>query len=307
MSNRRSRFGCWRCRKASRKCDERRPVCNRCSRLSIQCEYRPRLVWTEPKRSISGTVVAGSPQNNIAGRKTSNSSREPETQLGKTGGRTPKSPSQTNEEMSPEEMLSRYSSETMLRSTSPCREICNFHDSETEQMPYQIEDAVSSSAGSMRTASTLSLGPNLSSWKTVVQLDADDLFTFHEFLNHGQRGLHFSSLPNNPLIDDLLLMCQRSLAATATVLSFQACQYNDQKSLVKFDKAVSLYREALPWEDADCTSMMGALICSAAMHLGYSWTRYLSDLLRLIGRAGFTTRRHGYQNASPVVARDHGL
>ncbi|OJD40637.1 c6 zinc finger domain protein [Diplodia corticola] len=38
----RSRQGCWTCREKKVKCDEGRPVCQRCVRLRRQCDYRPR-------------------------------------------------------------------------------------------------------------------------------------------------------------------------------------------------------------------------------------------------------------------------
>ncbi|KAK0640432.1 putative transcriptional regulatory protein C15D4.02 [Lasiodiplodia hormozganensis] len=38
----RSRQGCWTCREKKVKCDEGRPVCQRCIRLRRQCDYRPR-------------------------------------------------------------------------------------------------------------------------------------------------------------------------------------------------------------------------------------------------------------------------
>lgn len=38
----RSRQGCWTCREKKVKCDEGKPVCQRCIRLRRQCDYRPR-------------------------------------------------------------------------------------------------------------------------------------------------------------------------------------------------------------------------------------------------------------------------
>ncbi|KAL7947935.1 hypothetical protein V8C42DRAFT_269673 [Trichoderma barbatum] len=40
--SRRSVAGCWTCRDKKVKCDEQRPVCDRCSRLHRLCDYRPR-------------------------------------------------------------------------------------------------------------------------------------------------------------------------------------------------------------------------------------------------------------------------
>ncbi|KAK2125315.1 hypothetical protein NOF04DRAFT_1361803 [Fusarium oxysporum II5] len=44
-STTRSRTGCGRCVKVSRKCDEARPVCSRCRRLDFECVYEPRYIW----------------------------------------------------------------------------------------------------------------------------------------------------------------------------------------------------------------------------------------------------------------------
>ena len=44
-SSQRSRFGCLRCKKASRKCDEKKPICSRCHRLDIDCNYDVRFIW----------------------------------------------------------------------------------------------------------------------------------------------------------------------------------------------------------------------------------------------------------------------
>lgn len=46
-NSQRSRAGCAQCRRASRKCDEGKPICRRCARLSFSCDYRPRLVWKD--------------------------------------------------------------------------------------------------------------------------------------------------------------------------------------------------------------------------------------------------------------------
>ncbi|KIV78694.1 hypothetical protein, variant 1 [Exophiala sideris] len=43
----RSRQGCWTCRARRIKCDERRPVCQRCQRKKLDCGYEVRLVWQD--------------------------------------------------------------------------------------------------------------------------------------------------------------------------------------------------------------------------------------------------------------------
>ncbi|KAL3440602.1 fungal-specific transcription factor domain-containing protein [Aspergillus insuetus] len=46
----RSRTGCWTCREAGYKCDEIKPECGRCTRLSIHCKgYGLRLKWQSPQ------------------------------------------------------------------------------------------------------------------------------------------------------------------------------------------------------------------------------------------------------------------
>ncbi|EXM16655.1 hypothetical protein RAB80_016342 [Fusarium oxysporum f. sp. vasinfectum] len=55
----RSRSGCWICRSKKVKCDEIRPVCRRCIRLKLSCDYAPRL-RTFPKGSPAGTFVHSS-------------------------------------------------------------------------------------------------------------------------------------------------------------------------------------------------------------------------------------------------------
>nr|RBQ86899.1 hypothetical protein FVER53263_20934 [Fusarium verticillioides] len=55
----RSRSGCWTCRTKKVKCDEIRPVCRRCVRLKLSCDYAPRL-RTFPKGSPAGTFVHSS-------------------------------------------------------------------------------------------------------------------------------------------------------------------------------------------------------------------------------------------------------
>ncbi|KAF2008825.1 hypothetical protein BU24DRAFT_92033 [Aaosphaeria arxii CBS 175.79] len=50
---RRSRQGCWTCRspQVKKRCDEQRPVCGRCSRLKIACDYTQRPSVAERRRA----------------------------------------------------------------------------------------------------------------------------------------------------------------------------------------------------------------------------------------------------------------
>lgn len=53
---RRSRAGCWTCKRLHRKCDERKPQCGPCSRSRSPCEgYGLRLVWKQPKHTADKT------------------------------------------------------------------------------------------------------------------------------------------------------------------------------------------------------------------------------------------------------------
>lgn len=40
-----SRNGCFMCKRRKKKCDEKKPVCSTCRRLNIQCSYKLRLSW----------------------------------------------------------------------------------------------------------------------------------------------------------------------------------------------------------------------------------------------------------------------
>lgn len=47
---RRSRGGCWTCRRLHKKCDEQRPKCGPCQRYKRDCEgYEIRLIWMPPR------------------------------------------------------------------------------------------------------------------------------------------------------------------------------------------------------------------------------------------------------------------
>jgi len=51
----RTKTGCWTCRQAGYKCDECKPQCGRCTRLSITCQgYGPRIVWRDTATPESG-------------------------------------------------------------------------------------------------------------------------------------------------------------------------------------------------------------------------------------------------------------
>ncbi|ETS84449.1 hypothetical protein PFICI_02474 [Pestalotiopsis fici W106-1] len=58
---RRSRGGCWTCRRRHKKCDEVRPICLRCQHGDFQCEgYGVRLTWSEgdaPRDVQQGVAV----------------------------------------------------------------------------------------------------------------------------------------------------------------------------------------------------------------------------------------------------------
>lgn len=55
-SRRRSRAGCWTCRSPAVKkgCDQRRPVCGRCERLKLLCDYAPRPSLAERRKANQG-------------------------------------------------------------------------------------------------------------------------------------------------------------------------------------------------------------------------------------------------------------
>ncbi|KAH7050096.1 hypothetical protein B0J12DRAFT_600140 [Macrophomina phaseolina] len=57
----RSRAGCWTCREKKVKCDEGKPVCQRCVRLRRQCDYRPRprKPYTRKASSAHSSASAG--------------------------------------------------------------------------------------------------------------------------------------------------------------------------------------------------------------------------------------------------------
>lgn len=59
---RRSRAGCWTCRSPSVKkgCDRRRPICGRCERLDLTCDYSPRPTLAQRRRVNRSTSSAPS-------------------------------------------------------------------------------------------------------------------------------------------------------------------------------------------------------------------------------------------------------
>ncbi|KAJ4994183.1 C6 zinc finger domain-containing protein [Stagonosporopsis vannaccii] len=52
-TQRRSRAGCWTCRSPAvkKRCDQRRPICGRCARLNVQCDYAPRPTLAERRKA----------------------------------------------------------------------------------------------------------------------------------------------------------------------------------------------------------------------------------------------------------------
>lgn len=60
----RSRTGCWTCRTRKVKCDEGRPICGQCARLSHPCDYNPRLSFRDDTSRVvermQDVTVAGS-------------------------------------------------------------------------------------------------------------------------------------------------------------------------------------------------------------------------------------------------------
>lgn len=65
-SRRRSRAGCWTCRDPTVKkgCDQRRPVCGRCERLNVPCDYAPRPTLAERRKISRTTGLVESPEGN---------------------------------------------------------------------------------------------------------------------------------------------------------------------------------------------------------------------------------------------------
>lgn len=50
MPQKRSRDGCWTCRKRKKKCDSSTSPCSTCTRLGLKCERETRLVWEDDAR-----------------------------------------------------------------------------------------------------------------------------------------------------------------------------------------------------------------------------------------------------------------
>ncbi|KAF2625503.1 hypothetical protein BU25DRAFT_473524 [Macroventuria anomochaeta] len=67
-TRRRSRAGCWTCRSPTVKkgCDRRRPICGRCERLKISCDYTPRPTLAERRRTNRSLSSAQSPLSSIS-------------------------------------------------------------------------------------------------------------------------------------------------------------------------------------------------------------------------------------------------
>ncbi|KAK3900815.1 hypothetical protein C8A05DRAFT_45410 [Staphylotrichum tortipilum] len=54
----RSRDGCWTCRAKKVKCDETRPICARCTRLDLVCDYEPRPIRAQPSDGLEPSALA---------------------------------------------------------------------------------------------------------------------------------------------------------------------------------------------------------------------------------------------------------
>ncbi|KAF2651316.1 hypothetical protein K491DRAFT_99303 [Lophiostoma macrostomum CBS 122681] len=71
----RTRTGCWTCREAGYKCDELKPYCGRCLRLSITCKgYGTRLKW---KNTTSDATPTRPRQGHRGGNRTGSASASP--------------------------------------------------------------------------------------------------------------------------------------------------------------------------------------------------------------------------------------
>ncbi|OAP62188.1 hypothetical protein AYL99_04391 [Fonsecaea erecta] len=61
----RSRSGCWTCRSRKVKCDESKPVCGPCARLSLNCDFNPRISFRNDTSRVVGRMqdvtIAASP------------------------------------------------------------------------------------------------------------------------------------------------------------------------------------------------------------------------------------------------------
>lgn len=66
-TRRRSRAGCWTCRSPTvkKRCDRRRPICGRCERLKIPCDYAPRPTLAECRKVNRSTSSAQSTLSSI--------------------------------------------------------------------------------------------------------------------------------------------------------------------------------------------------------------------------------------------------
>ncbi|OAL19112.1 hypothetical protein AYO22_10060 [Fonsecaea multimorphosa] len=61
----RSRSGCWTCRSRKVKCDESKPICGPCARLSLNCDFNPRISFRNDTSRVLGRMqdvtIAASP------------------------------------------------------------------------------------------------------------------------------------------------------------------------------------------------------------------------------------------------------
>lgn len=74
--SRRSRNGCWTCRgkAAKKRCDEQRPVCGRCSRLGVFCDYNPRPRKPRSTRTAASVSADAAAEATSASRSTASPS-----------------------------------------------------------------------------------------------------------------------------------------------------------------------------------------------------------------------------------------
>ncbi|KAL4754145.1 hypothetical protein BDW72DRAFT_148062 [Aspergillus terricola var. indicus] len=49
---RRTRSGCWSCKKRRRRCDEKKPSCSGCLKRGLPCHYAIRLLWEHEANSM---------------------------------------------------------------------------------------------------------------------------------------------------------------------------------------------------------------------------------------------------------------
>ncbi|KAI1608102.1 fungal-specific transcription factor domain-containing protein [Exophiala viscosa] len=84
-SIKRVRTGCWTCRRRGYRCDEGKPVCAECTRLSLKCEgYNVRLTWMQSTSRIkSSKARRRSSQNGTGGNSIREEAQAPKLALSK--------------------------------------------------------------------------------------------------------------------------------------------------------------------------------------------------------------------------------